>query len=60
MWKHDMWKHEPVEARHAEARHVEHCTAYDMRKHDMDLPIVLHKRKRETRKFREAAMQQDQ
>ena len=38
----------------------EHCTAYDMWKHDMDLPIVLHQRKRETRKFREATMQQDQ
>ena len=35
----------------------EHCTAYDMWKHDMDLPIILHKRKRETRKFREATMQ---
>ena len=39
----------------------EHCTAYDMWKHDMDLPIIVHKRKkRETRKFREATMSQDQ
>ena len=38
----------------------EHCTAYDTWKHDMDLPIILHKRKRETRKFREATTQQDQ
>ena len=35
----------------------EYCTAYDMWKHCVDPPIIVHKRKRETRKFREATMQ---
>ena len=38
----------------------EYCTAYDMWKHCVDPPIIVHKRKRETMKIREAAAMQDQ